>query len=197
MLFKTYTLGQLGTNCYLLSGKEGHAVIVDPAENGEALAKKLEELNLTLDAICLTHAHYDHIGGLTELHTRTGAPVYMHPADKAIVDSMSYGLLNVTTHPYPQTLLAGGLEITVHHTPGHSPGSVCLQAEDKLITGDTLFFGSCGRIDFDGGSWEKMAASLGYLARLEGNYAVYPGHGEASTLDTERKYNPYMQEATK
>lgn len=197
MLFETYELGRLGTNCYLLSGENGHAVIVDPAENGEALANMLEKKGLTLDAICLTHVHYDHIGGLTELHTRTGAPVYMHPAEAAIVDTMSYGLLNVTTHAYPAVLHAGGLEIAVYHTPGHSPGSVCLLAEDKLITGDTLFFGSCGRIDFDGGSWEKMAASLRFLDKLEGDYDVYPGHGEATRLSRERKYNPYLQEAKK
>lgn len=197
MLLKTYTLGQLQTNCYLLSGGNGHAVIVDPAEHGEYLAKQLEDQNLILDAICLTHVHYDHIGGLSQLQTRTGAPVYMHPDDSAIVDSMSYGLFNVTAQPYPKTLNAGGLEITVYHTPGHSPGSVCLQVEDTLITGDTLFAGSCGRTDFPGGSWEQMAASLRFLDSLEGDFSVYPGHGESSTLSTERKYNSYLREATK
>jgi len=197
MLFETYELGQLGTNCYLLSGDNAHAVIVDPAEKGEYLARLLKEKGLILDAICLTHVHYDHIGGLTLLHERTGAPVYLHPDDLSIADAMSCGLLNVNTHPYPEVLHAGGLSISVFHTPGHSPGSVCLLAEEKLISGDTLFFGSCGRIDFAGGSWEQMKQSLRFLAELDGNPTVYPGHGEATTLDTERKYNPYMQEAVK
>ena len=197
MLFQTYPLGQLQVNCYLLSGDGKRAVIIDPGENGAQLAAVLERAGLTLDAICLTHCHYDHIGGLTELVSKTGAPVYMHPEEYSITEEMSFGLLNVPTHPYPAALKAGGLEIAVYHTPGHSPGSVCLLAEDKLLTGDTLFFGSCGRIDLAGGSWEKMLASLGFLAGLDGDLAVYPGHGEASTLSRERKYNPYMQEASK
>jgi len=175
--------------------ENGRNYFFDAGENAVHTAHT-QGIDLTRTrAIFISHSHYDHIGGLTELHTRTGAPVYMHPAEAAIVDTMSCGLLNVTTHAYPAVLHAGGLEITVYHTPGHSPGSVCLLAEDKLITGDTLFFGSCGRIDFVGGSWESMAASLRFLAGLAGNPSVYPGHGESSRLDTERKYNPYLREA--
>lgn len=195
MLLKTYPLGDLQTNCYLLCDDSGHAVIVDPAENGDELADLLEEQGLHLDAICLTHVHFDHIGGLSKLCERTGAPVYLHPEELSIADALSRGRLRVPTQAYPTVLKAGDLEITVHHTPGHSPGSVCLQAEDKLFSGDTLFAGTCGRIDLLGGSWEQMRASLRYLYHLEGNLSVYPGHGPSSTLDTERDCNPYMQEA--
>ena len=195
MTVRTFPLGHLQTNCYLLTDDAGHAVIVDPAGSGDGLADFLEKENLTLDAICLTHVHYDHIGGLAALQARTGAAVYLHPDDLSIEDTMSGGLLTVGTQPYPGTLRAGSLEITVYHTPGHSPGSVCLQTEDSLFCGDTLFFGSCGRTDFAGGSWEQMAASLRFLAQLEGDFTVYPGHGESTTLSTEREYNPYMQEA--
>lgn len=195
MLIETFHLGSLNTNCYMLSGKDGHAAIIDPGANGQQLAEFLEKRGLGLDAIFLTHCHYDHIGGLAELQHHTGAPVYMHPAEAAVVPVMSGGLLTVTTAPYPKTITAAGLDFTVYHTPGHSPGSVCLRTGDLLFTGDTLFFGSCGRIDFAGGSWESMAASLRFLAGLEGNPSVYPGHGESSRLETERKYNPYLREA--
>ena len=195
MLFETFQLGSLQTNCYLLSAGNGHAVIIDPGANGDRLAKYLDEKSLLLDAIFLTHCHYDHIGGLAELQHRTGAPVYMHPAEQDVAPVMSGGLLTVSTAPYPAALTAGGLEFTVYHTPGHSPGSVCLRTENLLFTGDTLFFGSCGRVDFVGGSWEKMAASLRFLAGLEGDFSVYPGHGDSSRLSTERKYNPYLREA--
>ena len=195
MIFKTIPLGALGTNCYLISAAEGHAVIVDPAVNGEMLAKRLEEMNLQLDAILLTHGHYDHIGGADELHKLTGAPVYLHPADLETARTLGRNLLTVASNPYPKTLQAGGLTFTVHHTPGHTPGCVCLQTENLLISGDTLFFGTCGRTDLPGGSWEQMMASLRLLSGLEGNLSVCPGHGEISTLDAERSYNPYILEA--
>ena len=90
-----------------------------------------------------------------------------------------------------------GVTFQVLHTPGHTPGSVCLLADKVLLTGDTLFAGSCGRTDFPGGSWSQMMDSLGRLANLPGNYTVLSGHGEDSDLDTERAANPYMKEAMK
>ena len=99
------------------------------------------------------------------------------------------------THTYTEgtRLQLAGLDIAVLHTPGHTPGSVCLLADTHIFSGDTLFAGSCGRTDLPGGSWPTILKSLGRLKALEGNFWVYPGHGSASTLRDEKKYNPYLR----
>lgn len=195
MILQTMILGELDANCYLLSGREGHAVVIDPAGQAERIAARLTEQGMALDAIFLTHAHFDHMGGLQRLHAMTGAPVYVHPAEEAIVPTMSRGRMPQEHLPYEDTMTAAGLTFRVLHTPGHSPGSVCLQTEDALFTGDTLFAGCCGRTDLPGGSWEDMARSLRQLLSMEGSYTVYPGHGDPSTLEIEKKANPYLRES--
>ena len=194
MKLTTFPLGALDTNCYILEGENRHAVLIDPAAKGDRLADWLEEQGLTLDAIFLTHVHFDHIGGLKVLTERTGAPAYLHPADLAIRDQMAHGKLTETL-PYPDTLTAAGIPFTVFRTPGHSPGSVCIRAGEFFFTGDTLFAGCCGRTDLPGGSAHEMLASLRLLASLPGDPAVLPGHGEHSTLAHEQQFNPYLLEA--
>ncbi|MBP3313812.1 MAG: MBL fold metallo-hydrolase [Oscillospiraceae bacterium] len=194
MQVDTFPMGPLATNCYLLS-HNGHAFVIDPAEDGESLYRLLTDRGLVLDGILLTHAHYDHMGGLKALYNLTGADVYLHPADFPIGKVMGGGHLTVPTLPYPAHLSLAGEKIIVHSTPGHSPGSVTLEWGDMLFTGDTLFAQSCGRVDFVGGSWDEMKTSLRALAMLDGDRKVLPGHGESSTLDLERRENPYMREA--
>ena len=193
MMLQTYPLGPLGTNCYLLSDGE-NAVLIDPAAKADFLLAELEKARLRLCAILLTHAHFDHIGALRLLREATGASVFLHPADLSIAEEMSHGLLTKTL-PYPEELSFGKLRIRVLHTPGHSPGSVCLLCGSTLFSGDTLFAGSCGRTDFAGGDYTTILASLRKLAELPGNPVVCPGHGEATDLDTERRTNPYLREA--
>ena len=197
MEITVFQLGSLGTNCYIVREGDGCAII-DPGASGEALADWLDNAGLQPEAVLLTHGHYDHVGGVEALRSRYGGIlVYVHEADTHLTADLSRGLQWTNHYHEGDTLTAGGVDFCVLHTPGHTPGSVCLLAEDALFCGDTLFAGSCGRTDFPGGSWTQMMESLRRLSKLEGDLQVLSGHGEDSTLDRERKYNPYMKEATK
>ena len=199
MKITTFQLGALGTNCYIVTDEQTRAcAIVDPGDSGAALADWLDREGLKPRYVLLTHGHYDHVGGVAALRDRyADIPVYVHEADTHLTPQLSMGLQ--WTHHYGEgdTLTMDGITFHVLHTPGHTPGSVCLQAEDALLTGDTLFAGSCGRTDFPGGSWSRMMDSLTRLANLNGDFRVLPGHMEDSTLEQERKRNPYMKEAIK
>lgn len=188
-------LGQMQANCYIVTEGESCAVI-DPGAQAEKLVTFLREKGLTPDAVFLTHGHFDHVGACRALAQTFSVPVYLHEADTSMTGRLAHGLYWDRTYAEGDTVRAGDLSFLVLHTPGHTPGSVCLQAENVLFTGDTLFAGSCGRTDFPGGSWEEMLASLGRLAALEGTYTVLSGHGGETTLARERQYNPYMKEAT-
>ena len=126
-----------------------------------------------------------------------GLPVYLHPEDTKLTPELSKGLFWTDFYEEGDQITMDGITFRVLHTPGHTPGSVCLQAENVLLTGDTLFAGSCGRTDFPGGSWDQLMDSFARLAKLPGDYSVLSGHGEGSTLEAERSHNPYMKEAMK
>ena len=121
--------------------------------------------------------------------------MYLHPADRSLPSWLTHGLEADRDLTEGEVLDLAGMRFTVLHTPGHTPGSVCFRCGDALFAGDTLFAGSCGRTDLPGGSWADMLLSLRRLAGLEGDCAVYPGHGETTTLEQERRSNPYMQMA--
>ena len=148
----------------------------------------------------MTHGHDDHVGAVSELLERwPEAAVYMHHADFQEKDPelfpLRYHLSQVNHYSEGDRLQLGELEIQVMHTPGHSEGSVTLRCEQVLFTGDTLFAGSCGRTDFVGGSMPKIMASLKRLAQLEGDFQVLPGHMEDTTLEQERRTNPFLRQA--
>jgi glyoxylase-like metal-dependent hydrolase (beta-lactamase superfamily II) len=191
-------VGVLATNCYVVNCRvTGNAVIIDPGFDSDAEAEQIfrfvDEEKLKIKFVVDTHWHSDHVGGNTVLKERYGVPVCIHELDThELADS------NEGTSP-PNIVLRDGdcvefadAKLRIMHTPGHTPGSVCLLGEKLVFTGDTLFAGGIGRTDFLGGSTRDMEASLEKLLRLPDDLIVYPGHGPATTIGEERRSNPFL-----
>ena len=194
MNVKKLALGAYQTNCYLL-WEGSQAVVIDPGYEPDTILRALETLGMELKAILLTHGHFDHVGAVKELVAETGCEVYIHASEATLPPMITDGPLYYTrTYGEGDTISPiPGVELTVLHTPGHTPGSVCLLWKDQMFSGDTLFQGSCGRIDLPGGNPTQMMASLRRLASLEADYHVHPGHGGSTTLAQEKRYNPYLR----
>ena len=187
-------VGRLQTNCYIV-WHEGSTccAVIDPGEEADRILRTVQSKGLSIEAILLTHGHFDHVGAVKDLHNQTGCKVYMNMKELALPESLTDGTL-LYTHNYnaDDTVTAGGINFSVMETPGHSEGSVCLLCGDVIFSGDTLFAGTCGRTDLPTGSWSRIVESLKRLAQLPGDYTVYPGHGPATTMADERADNPYM-----
>ena len=192
---KTLALGAYQTNTYLVWEENSPTcVVIDPGYEPDTILDEAKKLGKEITAVLLTHGHFDHVGGVKELAAETGCPVYLHEAELSMPPQMTAGPLFYTnTYGEGDFVEAAGLSFKVLHTPGHTPGSICLLCENAMFSGDTLFWGSCGRTDLPGGSWATIRKSLLRLADLSGDYDVYPGHGDATTLSFERKMNPYMR----
>ena len=191
-----FVLGDYQTNCFAIRHHENtqSCCLIDPGYRPDLLLRYLKQENLTLEAILLTHGHFDHVGAVRELAAETDCKVYIHAAEAAMPPMLTGGKLYYTdTYDEGDTLHLSGLDISVIHTPGHTPGSVCLMVGSSMFSGDTLFAGSCGRTDLPGGDWKTIRESLGRLASLEGDFTVFPGHGESTTLALEKQYNPYLR----
>ena len=189
------TLGTYQVNCYIIHDeKSTSCCVIDPGYEADTILDKLSELGLTLEAILLTHGHFDHVGAVRDIAADTGCQVYLCADDLCLPTNLTAGKLYYTqTYAEGTRLHLAGLDITVLQTPGHTPGSVCLLIGDSLFSGDTLFAGSCGRTDLPGGSWTDMQNSLKRLSQIEANLWVLPGHGESTMLASEKKYNPYLR----
>lgn len=197
MLIKCLPVGHLMTNCYIVTDETTlECAVIDPGDESNTILYYLEDNHLTCRAILLTHGHYDHTGAVYAVHEETGAPVYMNALDAGTAvafDSYSFVPPEGTIfYKEGDEVKVGNLTFRVIETPGHTPGGVTLICGDALFTGDTLFAGSCGRTDFEGGSMEVELQSLAKIAALPGDYEVYPGHMDCSTLETERRFNPYL-----
>ena len=187
-------------NCYLLVDETtGAMAVIDPGDNiVNSLGHFCADNSWDLHAVFLTHGHYDHVGGVNAIRRAfPNAKVYLHPEDSGKSDRLTptAALGNVALWRDGDVVQLGALQVEVLHTPGHTPGSVCLRCRDALFTGDTLFAGSMGRTDFPGGSNEDMMTSLKRLGSLEGDYRIFPGHNESTTLERERRGNLYLREA--
>jgi len=203
IIVKAVLLGELGNNCYLITDSAtGKAALVDCTDAG---SKMLDFIgNADLEYILLTHGHFDHIGGVKEISEKYGARVVISSEDAPMLSSGRHSLAAFCGAKQNNTeadiivkdediITLGETKIKVMATPGHTKGGVCYIADDCIFTGDTLFFCSCGRTDFPGGSFSEIKQSLKRLADLSGDYKLYPGHDRVTTLAFERQNNPYMR----
>ena len=191
----TLTLGLYQTNCYIVH-KEGSksCIVIDPGYAADTILNRTALLGLEIEAILLTHGHFDHVGAVRQIAADTDCKVFLHEKELSLPAAMTDGPLYYTDlYSAEGTLSIAGLAIKVLHTPGHTPGSVCLLMDDAIFSGDTLFAGSMGRCDFPGSNIFDMRKSLKKLRNLPGNYRVFPGHAEDTTLEYERKTNPYLR----
>ena len=201
----TFAPGMVYANCYIVTDEESkEAFVVDPGVYNKRFEAALRAAGVEkLRYILLTHGHFDHISGVKALKEDFGGDVVIHREDAGCLYDKSKSLASKFFFPQHdvtadvlvddgQRLPFGEGEIEVIHTPGHTKGSVCYTIEDIMLSGDTLFKSSIGRTDFPGGSFEEIKISLKKLAALEKNYTVYPGHDVSTTLEREKKYNPYV-----
>lgn len=201
MKVKLLRVGPIGTNCYILEDDQTNlAAVIDPGDEPELIQEALEKEGVEVRYLLLTHGHYDHTTAVPALHrVYPQADIYIHQADANGAGSTLFPLVgevdDLKLYDEGDVIRLGDHEIQVLHTPGHSPGSVTLKVEDVLFTGDTLFAGSCGRTDLRGGSYEQIMQSLKRLGELKGDFHVCPGHEATSTLERERRSNPFLMEA--
>jgi hydroxyacylglutathione hydrolase len=206
---RMFTVGPLAENCYIVRARgAASALVIDPGEEAERLLGAVRALGVQVEAILVTHTHFDHIGAVAPLAQKTGAPVYCPELEREVLAKiMDYvpwpgfgpfeGYEADHTVSGGETLSLAGLEIEVLLTPGHSPGHVsyALPSEAALFSGDVLFQGSVGRVDLPGGDWPTLLSSIERLMRaLPPETTVYPGHMGITTLGRERATNPFLQE---
>jgi hydroxyacylglutathione hydrolase len=205
MLVETVPVGPLQVNCYIVGCAETRqAMVVDPGAEGERILQLLESMELQLQLVVNTHAHFDHIGGNALLVQQTGAELLLHPADlplltRAAEHAAGFGL-STTPSPQPTRLLQegdrvefGNLGFAVMHLPGHSPGGICLYGHGHLFAGDVLFAGSVGRTDLPGGDHRLLISGIRQkLMVLPAATVVHPGHGPDTTIAAEQLHNPFV-----
>jgi hydroxyacylglutathione hydrolase len=206
MVLTQLIVGPLQVNCYLLADeKTKEAVIIDPGDDAADILDIVKDKGLVVRSIVLTHAHFDHVGANKALKEATGAEILMHQDDERLLKSAAnqgslFGMRSAASPPadryvkHGDTIAAGGISLKVLHTPGHSPGGICLLGQGVVFTGDALFAGSIGRTDLPGGDTAALLRSIETnLMSLPDDTKVFSGHGPESTIGRERQVNPFLQ----
>jgi len=202
---RSFTVGPVQENAYIVraSPQAEHALLIDPGDEPERLQRAIEQLGVQIDAILITHCHFDHIGAVAPLARHTGAPVYVPQIERPLLsDVMKWvppGFGPFESYEAEHTLAGGehlqlaGLDLDVLFTPGHSPGHLTYALPGALLSGDVLFQGSVGRVDLPGGDWPTLERSIETLLRTQPpNTVVYPGHMGITTLAREAQTNPFL-----
>lgn len=208
MKFKRLPLGIYQANCYIIWDEQSNkAAVVDPGGDFEELKEFIENNKLSVSYVILTHGHGDHIGAVAEVRDYFKAEVMIHKDDfdmlknnkKNYSSQMGYNKIEIEAD---RTLLDGDvinlgqLYLEIIHTPGHTKGSICIKCAHIVFTGDTLFAGSIGRTDLDGGSFEDIMASINNkILQFPDNTEIFPGHGPSTTIKAEKRYNPFLQKS--
>jgi len=204
--FKRLPLGIYQANCYIIWDEQtNNAAVIDPGGDFEELKEFIENNKLSVSHVILTHGHGDHIGAVAEVRDYYKAEVMIHKDDfdmlknnkKNYSSQMGYNKIEIEADRKltdGDVINIGQLSLEVIHTPGHTKGSICIKCKDKLFTGDTLFAGSIGRTDLDGGSFEEIMASINNkILQFPDNTEIYPGHGPSTTIKAEKRYNPFLR----
>lgn len=202
MLIKNLQLGQMEANCYIVTDENTmQCVVIDPGDESNTVLDYIEDNKLAVKYVFLTHGHFDHTMAAETVSEETGAPIYICGKDisdrtKNMQDEDLFTFEapeGTLTYKDGDRLTVGELVFEIIETPGHSKGSVTIKCENCLFTGDTLFHGGAGRVDFPGGDMVELILSLKKLGNMQGDFEVYPGHMDSTRLDVERNENPFMQ----
>jgi glyoxylase-like metal-dependent hydrolase (beta-lactamase superfamily II) len=206
LIIKRLVVGHLSANCYVTGYEsDGVGMVIDPGGNAGDIIKAIDASGLEIQTIVLTHGHSDHIAALRDIQDHTGAQVAIHTEDADFLEgrgsySSQFGIEYRTPHP-PDRLLregdnieVGSLSFNVIHTPGHTPGSICLRTDDKVFTGDTIFRRGIGTTLMPGSSRRQLIESIQTrIMTLPDDIILYPGHGRETTVGAERRDNPYAR----